>query len=143
VIDPAVIVSGDPGRLQQVLWNLLTNAVKFTPAGGQITLTLKSEGTRACISVKDNGIGIPRRSLEEIFQPFVQGDHDNARSAGGLGLGLSLVQQLVAMHGGEISVYSAQELTRGSEFVVSLPIVAPPGADIVAPPGATRALDPL
>jgi len=143
MVETPLWVNGDKARLIQVIGNLLTNAVKFTPPGGQISLTLKSEGTRACISVKDNGIGIPRRSLEEIFQPFVQGDHDSARSTGGLGLGLSLVQQLVAMHGGEISVYSAQELTRGSEFVVSLPIVAPPGTDIVAPPGATRALDPL
>jgi PAS domain S-box-containing protein len=141
LVEAPLWVNGDKARLIQVVGNLLTNAVKFTPAGGQISVALKTEGTHAVISVKDNGIGIPRRSLEEIFQPFVQGDQDSAQSAAGLGLGLSLVQQLVALHGGEVSVFSAAELGSGSEFVVRLPIVAPPGADIVATPGQVRALD--
>ena len=138
IIDQALWVDGDQARLIQVVGNLLTNAVKFTPAGGRIVVALQAEGAHASISVRDNGVGIPRRSLEEIFRPFVQGDQDSARSTGGLGLGLSLVQQLVALHGGEVSVFSAAELGRGSEFVVRLPLLA----GSVASPVATKAIEP-
>ena len=124
--------SGDKARLIQVAGNLLTNAVKFTPNGGQITVALTREGAHIHLSVKDSGVGIPRRSLTDIFQPFVQGDKDASRSGGGLGLGLSVVQQIVALHGGDVAAYSAAELGSGSEFVVRLPAIDAPADSAVS-----------
>jgi PAS domain S-box-containing protein len=119
-------VIGDKARLVQVIGNLLTNAVKFTPSGGQIVVSLNRDPSHANLSIKDSGIGIPNESLNDIFEPFVQGDQDVARSTGGLGLGLSLVRQIVALHGGEVAAYSARELNRGSDFIVRLPLIATP-----------------
>jgi PAS domain S-box-containing protein len=119
-------VSGDRARLVQVLGNLLNNAAKFTPPGGRIELRLRESGDRAEISVRDNGQGIDPQRLPDIFNLFVQAGPEEAR-AGGLGLGLSLVQQLVALHGGDISAFSVGQPGKGAEFVVSLPLEKAPG----------------
>lgn len=119
-------VAGDHARLVQIMVNLLTNAAKFTPTGGQIVLRIGQSGALAEISVKDNGPGIAPELLPNIFKLFFQGEQDAARSHGGLGLGLSLVRELVKLHGGEISVFSAAQLQVGSEFVVQLPAIAAP-----------------
>jgi PAS domain S-box-containing protein len=127
--DPDLWISGDRARIIQVIGNLLGNAIKFTPAGGQISASLARNKDRAELSIKDSGVGIPEPMLSDIFNPFVQGDQDAARSHGGLGLGLSLVHQIVALHGGHVSVYSSTQWARGSEFVVSFPAVAPAPAE--------------
>jgi PAS domain S-box-containing protein len=118
-------VSGDRARLLQIASNLLTNAAKFTDRNGRIVASLRREGDAALMSVRDNGPGIAPARLGDIFNLFVQGDQDVARTQGGLGLGLSLVQQLVTLHGGEVSAYSAGPGT-GAEFVVRLPLVEAP-----------------
>jgi PAS domain S-box-containing protein len=118
-----VTVDGDETRLAQVLGNLLSNAAKFTPPGGKVRLLVRREGDRAVVHVRDTGPGIAPEVLPTIFDPFTQGKQTLARSEGGLGLGLSLVKGLVALHGGEVSVESGG-VGRGSDFVVSLPTVA-------------------
>jgi signal transduction histidine kinase len=115
-------VSCDSTRLEQVVMNLLDNAVKYTPPGGRIDLSIENEASEAVMRVRDTGIGIQRESLPLIFDSFVQ-----ARSHGGLGLGLTLVKRLVEQHGGTVSASSAGP-ERGSEFVVRLPRAPHPGA---------------
>ncbi len=121
-------IHGDRARLLQVFSNLLNNAVKFTPNGGTIVVEMRRQDEHVEVSVRDNGPGIPPNRLSDIFNLFVQGDaQGDARINGvaaGLGLGLSLVQQLVALHGGETSVFSAGIPGKGSEFVVRLPLDA-------------------
>jgi PAS domain S-box-containing protein len=119
-------VSGDHARIVQVISNLLGNAVKFTPAGGHILVRAARDGNHAALSVRDDGPGVPPQDLQRIFNLFEQGEQDIARTLGGLGLGLSLVQQLVNMHGGEVSAFSTGVPGEGSEFVVRLPAVAAP-----------------
>jgi CheY-like chemotaxis protein len=118
-----IIVDGDPGRLNQVVTNLLENAVKYTEPGGQITLTLEQQDTEAVLSVRDNGIGIAPEKLGGIFETFAQADTARARSSGGLGLGLSVVQRVVQLHGGRVKARSAGN-GAGSELVVWLPTVS-------------------
>lgn len=115
------LVRGDPGRLQQVLWNLLTNAVKFTPAGGHVHVVLERVGSQAEISVEDSGQGIREDFLPFIFDRFRQADASTTRRFGGLGLGLSIVRNLVELHGGTVRVKSMGE-NRGSIFIVTLPL---------------------
>ena len=117
-----VLVMGDRARLLQVFSNLLNNAVKFTPEGGAIDLRLRIDGAWAEVSVRDNGPGIEPSRLRDIFNLFVQGEDHGPQLGQGLGLGLSLVQQLVTLHGGEVAAYSAGVAGKGSEFVVRLPI---------------------
>jgi CheY-like chemotaxis protein len=100
--------------------NLLTNAAKYTEAGGHISLHAKNDGNEIVISVRDNGMGIPPEKLPQMFELFVQGDRSLARSEGGLGIGLTLVRTLAEMHGGSVRAYS-EGLGKGSEFVVRLP----------------------
>jgi len=122
-------VTGDRARLIQVIGNLAHNASKFTPDGGRIAIRLGTHGANASeaeISVKDNGPGIPRKDLERVFELFVQGENELARTRGGLGLGLSLVQQLTQLHGGYVSVFSTGRAGEGSEFVVRLPAAPTP-----------------
>jgi PAS domain S-box-containing protein len=114
-------VDGDRARLLQVFSNLLHNAVKFTPEGGAIDATMRRVGDMVEISVRDNGPGIAPGRLADIFNLFVQGEDQSAALGGGLGLGLSLVQQLVVLHGGHISAYSTGVPGKGAEFVVCLP----------------------
>jgi signal transduction histidine kinase len=125
----------DPARVQQVVLNLLTNAAKYTPSGGRIALTATAEGGEAVIRVRDNGIGIPPERLPEMFRLFQQGDRSLARSEGGLGIGLTIVQMLAEMHGGRVDATSGG-VNRGSEFVVRLPLaLSPVGGPAPAPRG--------
>jgi PAS domain S-box-containing protein len=119
--DP-VWLDGDPTRLDQVLMNLVGNALKFTPAGGRVTLAAEVEGDEALVRVRDTGVGIEPHLLPHVFDLFVQADTSLDRAQSGLGIGLALVRQLVALHGGEV-IASSEGPGRGSEFVVRLPIV--------------------
>jgi PAS domain S-box-containing protein len=114
-------VRGDPHRLQQVLWNLLTNAIKFTPRGGRVEVRLVPADGRAEISVSDTGEGIAPEFLPFVFDRFRQADASTTRRHGGLGLGLSIVKQLVELHGGTVRVESAG-IGKGSSFTVTLPV---------------------
>lgn len=124
VLDPlAGPISGDPERLQQVMWNLLSNAVKFTPKGGRVHLVLKKVASNVEIVVSDNGAGIPPEHLPRIFDTFTQVDSSSTRKHGGLGLGLAIVRKLVELHGGTVGAASAG-LGKGAQFTVRLPISA-------------------
>ncbi|MCS0582277.1 ATP-binding protein [Massilia pinisoli] len=129
-------VRADPGRLQQVLWNLLANAVKFTPPGGSVQVQLGRDGGDAVIRVIDSGIGIAPDFLPYVFDRFRQQDASISRQHGGLGLGLSIAKQLVELHGGTIAVHSAGPHT-GTTFTVRLPLTHQPA--IVAAVAGVRA----
>jgi two-component system CheB/CheR fusion protein len=118
-----IYVDGDPARLQQIQVNLLNNAAKYTPRDGHVDLEVTGEADAAVIRVRDDGMGIPGNMLESVFELFVQSNRTLDRAAGGLGVGLTLVRSLVAMHGGSVVAQSDGE-GRGSEFVVRLPLVA-------------------
>lgn len=118
--DIPLVVLGDYLRLEQVTNNLLTNAIKYTPDGGHITLTLEREGDEAVMTVSDDGMGMEKSFLPTIFDIFVQGEVSSDRRTAGLGLGLALVRRLVELHGGTVVAYS-QGQNRGSTFVVRLP----------------------
>lgn len=115
-----VWVEGDPTRLQQIQVNLLANAAKYSPPGSRVHFSIGSENGEAVIRVKDEGIGIPAHLMEKIFDPFVQSEESLHRSDGGLGVGLTLVSNLVKMHHGTVSVHS-EGRGKGSEFTVRLP----------------------
>ena len=123
VIDPlpGIDVSGDANRLQQVLWNLLSNAIKFTPRGGRVQVVLSRVNSHLEISVSDSGVGISAEFLPFVFDRFRQADASTTRRFGGLGLGLSIVKQLVELHGGSVTVKS-EGVGLGSTFIVTLPI---------------------
>jgi CheY-like chemotaxis protein/two-component sensor histidine kinase len=112
---------GDPNRLQQVLWNLLTNAVKFTPSGGHIQVILERVNSHVEIVVEDTGVGIQPDFLPHVFDRFRQADATTTRRYGGLGLGLSIVKTLIELHGGSVRVKSPGE-NQGATFIVSLPV---------------------
>ena len=116
-------ISGDSARLQQVFWNLITNAVKFTPKGGLVQVSLARVESRVEVRVVDSGIGIPPEFLPQVFDRFRQADGSTTRRHGGLGLGLAIVKHLVEMHGGSITALSPG-VDGGSTFVVRLPIAA-------------------
>jgi signal transduction histidine kinase/CheY-like chemotaxis protein len=116
-----VLVEGDPVRLEQVVCNLVQNAVKYTPRGGRLTISVRTEAAMGVVRVKDTGIGIPQAMLPHIFEPFTQIESSRLRSEGGLGLGLPLVRGLVLLHGGQVEARSPGPGS-GSEFVVSLPL---------------------
>ena len=116
-------IAADPARLQQVVWNLVANAVKFTPRGGNITVRVERTDSRGMISVSDSGEGIDPDFLPHIFEPFRQADASKARVHEGLGLGLSIVKSLVEAHGGTVTVRSDGK-GRGAAFEVRLPIAA-------------------
>jgi two-component system CheB/CheR fusion protein len=116
-------VRGDPGRLHQVVSNLLENAAKYTEPGGRINVTLEQRGDQTVLTVGDNGIGIAAEDQERIFEPFTQSHQPLASPSSGLGIGLSVVRRIVELHGGRIRVTSAGSYA-GSEFVVSLPVPA-------------------
>jgi CheY-like chemotaxis protein len=126
-------VRADPGRLQQVLWNLLANAVKFTPSGGSVQVLVGRDGNDAVIRVIDSGIGIAPDFLPYVFDRFRQQDSSISRRHGGLGLGLSIAKQLVELHGGTIAVDSAGADT-GTTFTVRLPLARREA--VTAPSGA-------
>jgi PAS domain S-box-containing protein len=115
-------VMGDPRRLQQVFWNLLSNGVKFTPIGGEVRVLVGREGAHARVLVGDTGPGISPNFLPYVFDRFRQGDQSTTRVHGGLGLGLSIVRHLVELHGGSVRAESQGE-GRGSTFTVELPLL--------------------
>jgi len=115
------LVRGDPNRLQQVLWNLLSNAIKFTAKGGRVQVVLERVNSHVEICIEDTGIGIRPDFLPYVFDRFRQADSGTTRRHGGLGLGLSIVKNLVELHGGTVRVKSPGE-NQGSTFIVSLPI---------------------
>ena len=117
-------VNGDPDRLSQVAWNLLANAVKFTPAGGTVDVGVQSAPGAVVLSVSDTGQGISADFLPHIFEPFRQGDASTTRRHGGLGLGLALVHRLVDLHGGRVTAQSAGP-GKGATFTVQLPALTP------------------
>jgi PAS domain S-box-containing protein len=122
VTDQLLLVDGDRLRLQQIAWNLLNNAVKFTPAGGSIEISLGNEGDSGVVRVVDTGQGIDADFLPHVFEMFRQADGSNRRRHGGLGIGLALVRQLVQLHGGTISAESDGP-DKGSSFTVRLPLL--------------------
>lgn len=122
--DAPVIVDGDPIRLEQVVGNLLNNAVKYTPRGEPIRLVVDRTATDAIVTVWDHGIGIAADMLPRVFNVFTQAERSRHRAQGGLGLGLALVRALVERHGGTVSARSAG-LGHGSEFTVRLPLSRP------------------
>ncbi len=122
LLDSSVgLVRGDPNRLQQVLWNLLSNAVKFTPAGGRIQIVLERVNSHVEVVVEDTGTGISAEFLPLVFERFRQAEPTTTRHHGGLGLGLSIVKNLVELHGGSVRVKSSG-LNQGATFVVALPV---------------------
>jgi CheY-like chemotaxis protein/anti-sigma regulatory factor (Ser/Thr protein kinase) len=129
-------VWGDPDRLQQIIWNLLSNAVKFTPPGGRIELALEETGGAVQISISDTGVGIDAAFLPHVFERFRQADSSTTRAQAGLGLGLSIVRNLVDLHGGTITAAS-QGLGKGSTFTVTLPTRRSEFAPPPEPPVAT------
>jgi signal transduction histidine kinase/ActR/RegA family two-component response regulator len=124
VLDPAAgPVSGDSGRLQQIVWNLLTNAVKFTPKGGRVQIRLERINSHIEITVADSGKGISADFLPYVFERFRQADSSSTRSYGGLGLGLAIVRHLVELHGGTVHADSPGE-GLGATFTIKLPLMA-------------------
>lgn len=119
----AGLVAGESVRLQQVLWNLLTNAIKFTPNEGRVEVQTKALGTHVAIVISDTGAGIPADFLPYVFERFQQADASEKRTQGGLGLGLSIVRNLAEMHGGSVRAESEGE-GRGARFTVTLPTLA-------------------
>ncbi|HEY0171792.1 MAG TPA: ATP-binding protein, partial [Pyrinomonadaceae bacterium] len=120
-LDPGALVTGDPARLQQVVWNLLSNAVKFTPAGGEVRVSAERLLTHVRVEVCDTGQGVTPEFLPYVFDRFRQADSSTTRRHGGLGLGLSVVRHLVEAHGGSVHAYSAGE-GQGATFTVDLPL---------------------
>ncbi|HUQ28636.1 MAG TPA: PAS domain-containing sensor histidine kinase [Usitatibacter sp.] len=116
-----IFVVADPERLHQVFVNLLTNAAKYTPPGGRISLKATTEGDEAAVRVEDSGVGIPHEMLPKIFELFTQVETSRPMARGGLGIGLALVKELVEMHGGSVQVMS-EGTGKGSEFTVRLPV---------------------
>jgi len=126
----SIWLDADPMRLSQVITNLLSNAAKYTEKGGNIWLTVQEDGNQAVIGVRDSGIGIDKALLPHVFDLFTQGDRTLDRSQGGLGIGLTLVKNLVEMHGGKVEAHS-EGIGKGSKFTIHLPIsVEPPKNDM-------------
>jgi PAS domain S-box-containing protein len=123
-LDPSAgPISGDPGRLQQVVWNLLSNAIKFTPRGGKVQVVLERVNSHVEITITDSGIGIKPELIPHLFERFRQGDASTTRHYGGLGLGLSIVERLVELHGGTVVISSPGD-GRGTTVSVRLPLSA-------------------
>lgn len=132
-----LLVDGDPVRLGQIVWNLLNNAVKFTPTGGNITISLSEEADNAILRITDTGQGIPPEFLPHVFEIFRQADASSSRRQGGLGIGLALVKQLAELHGGRVSAES-EGSGKGAKFSVWLPLRTLPAS---AAPAATHKPD--
>jgi PAS domain S-box-containing protein len=146
VVDPnSGPVSGDANRLQQVLWNLLTNAIKFTPRGGNVQVFLQRIGSHIELTVSDTGQGISADFLPHVFARFSQADASTTRRHGGMGLGLAIVRHLVELHGGTVRASSRGE-GQGATFTVALPVSAlldePPHQDLPQPAAPPDAVDP-
>jgi len=126
-------VDGDPTRLEQVIFNLLDNAVKYTPPGGRITITMAAEGNLAVLRIADTGVGMTEEVRSRVFEPFAQARQTLDRARGGLGLGLTLVKRLVELHGGRVTTHSGG-LGYGTEVLVQLPLTDTRGEPETAPP---------
>jgi len=124
IASDAGTIMGDPGRIQQVIWNLLSNSLKFTPQGGRVDIGVRREASRLAITVADNGVGIKKDFLPHVFDRFRQADASTTRRHGGLGLGLAIVKHLVEQHGGTVTVSSAGDM-QGASFTVRLPLDTP------------------
>jgi CheY-like chemotaxis protein len=122
-----VWVVADFVRMEQIVGNLLDNALKYTPPHGTIRISVRQEGADAVLEVQDSGAGIPRALLPEVFELFVQGERSLDRSQGGLGIGLTLVRRLVEQHDGSVQAFS-DGVGRGSRFTIRLPAVDAPGS---------------
>jgi signal transduction histidine kinase len=129
--DGPTVVRGDANRLRQVVWHLLSNAIKFTPRGGSIDVTLETNDL-ACITVRDTGPGIDPEFLPIAFDRFTQADSSTTRASGGLGVGLSLVRELVERHGGDVRVSNARD--GGASFTIRLPLHHGDQAETTVPP---------
>ena len=125
-------IAGDEGRLQQIIWNLLANAIKFTPRGGTVTLRIVHKGSMVRLSVADSGEGIDREFLPYVFEPFRQADSSTTRPHGGIGLGLAIVRSLVELHGGSIRAES-EGRGRGATFTIDFPVMEAARADTGKP----------
>ena len=130
--DQPAYVMGDPARLEQVVTNLLTNAMKYTPEGGKIELSIATELSEAVLRVRDNGVGIPPSAMPQMFQPFMQIEQSLHRAQGGLGLGLALVRKLMQLQHGSVNAHS-EGTGQGSEFTVRMPLTAAPAAPVATP----------
>ena len=124
LLDPAAgPISGDPARLQQVVWNLLSNAIKFTPKNGKVQVLLERVNSHVQITIADTGVGIDPESIPRLFERFRQADSSTTRAHTGLGLGLSIVKRLVELHGGTVSM-SSEGIDRGTVAIVQLPLAS-------------------
>jgi two-component system sensor histidine kinase BaeS len=120
------MVEGDPDRLSQVLRNLMSNAIRHTPAGGRVTVTVREAGSTVSVVVADTGSGISAEDLPHVFDRFYRGDRSRSRQGGGAGLGLAIARQLVTAHGGAIRV--ASEAGAGTTFTIEMPKLDEKGA---------------
>jgi signal transduction histidine kinase/CheY-like chemotaxis protein len=125
--DSPLIVNGDDLRLEQVLHNLISNAIKYSPAGGTVTVQLEQRGPNACVHVHDHGIGIPAESVPRLFTRFYRADNVDPESISGMGIGLFVVKEIVSLHGGTVEVASQEG--QGSTFSFTLPLAAQEPAD--------------
>lgn len=126
-------IYGDAVRIEQIITNVISNAIKYTSPGGVIRVTLAGQQREAVLRVSDTGLGIAPELLSRIFDPFVQGERTLERAEGGLGVGLTLVRRLVELHGGTVSA-SSEGPGRGSTFTIRLPIIPPPESKAIRPP---------
>ena len=122
------VARADPQRLQQIVWNLVSNAIKFTPPRGRIDVELSKDDHHIHLSVRDTGIGIAPEFIPQVFERFRQADSSTTRPHSGLGLGLSIVRHLVELHGATIEAFSSG-LNRGAQFLVHFPLAAGPSAE--------------
>jgi len=135
ILDPNVpLIAGDSSRLQQIIWNLLNNAVKFTPRGGRVQIFLERDNDQMIISVTDTGEGMSAEFVPHLFERFRQADSSITRRHGGLGIGLAIVRHLVELHGGRVKATSPGN-GQGSTFTVSIPIRASGAVKSTASPG--------
>ncbi|HYU77899.1 MAG TPA: CHASE domain-containing protein, partial [Vicinamibacterales bacterium] len=132
-------IRGDPDRLHQIAWNLVSNAIKFTPAGGSVSVELTRIGEDVALTVRDTGVGIAPDFLPHVFERFRQADSSTTRTHGGVGLGLAIARHLVDLHGGTIEAHS-EGLGQGAEFIVKFPAVA---VSVTSAPAPLLAMAPL
>ena len=135
VVEGVLFIEGDPIRLEQVVWNLLNNAIKFTSPGGTVGITLASDGQDAVLVIKDSGEGIDPAFLPAVFEMFRQGDARSNRKHGGMGIGLALVRQLVELHGGSVTAAS-EGAGKGAEFEIRIPLSSETRKDVKRIPWA-------
>ena len=134
-LQPMLPVQGDGARLKQVFWNILTNAIKFTPPGGSVEVDAHQRGAAAVVTIRDTGEGIDPLFVPHVFQPFRQQDSSTTRRHGGLGIGLSIVSSLVSAHGGSVRAAS-DGINKGSTFIVTIPLLQQ--KDVALPPSIVQ-----